>query len=206
VVSLGPSRKAVVRACSPKNKQPAAGGVEHVVRTLGETEHKLNRTDDSQGVPLPLARAECSAARFSQMFSPVNKFFEIIGDLALTLFDGGPLSHQQRAAEQALKQASAEYRSVVLAAFQNVADTLHAIHSDAAHLKAVVETEQAARVTLELARAQQELGEVDTLTLLQAEEAYQQATLTLIEAQAARLGSTATLFQALGGGWWNRIE
>ncbi len=144
-----------------------------------------------------------SATRFSQMFQPVNRFFELIGDLALTLFDGGTLSHQQRAAEQALKQATAEYRSVVLAAFQDVADTLYAIHSDAASLKAAVEAEQAARVTLNIARAQQALGEVDMLVLLKAEEDYQQAIITLIQAQAARFGSTAALFQALGGGWWN---
>jgi hypothetical protein len=28
----------------------------------------------------------------------------------------------------------------------------------------------------------------------------------VVQAQAARLADTAALFQALGGGWWNRIE
>ena len=147
-----------------------------------------------------------SAARFGQMFQPVNRFFELIADLALTLFDGGTLSHQQRAAEQVFKQAAAEYRGVVLAAFQDVADTLHTIHSDAASLKAAVEAEHAARVTLNIARAQQELGEIGYLERLSAEGAYQEAIIGLIQAQTERFGSTAALFQALGGGWWNRAE
>jgi hypothetical protein len=28
----------------------------------------------------------------------------------------------------------------------------------------------------------------------------------LVQAQANRLSDTAALFQALGGGWWNRID
>jgi hypothetical protein len=27
-----------------------------------------------------------------------------------------------------------------------------------------------------------------------------------VQARAARLADTAALFQALGGGWWNRVE
>ncbi|MDR0251249.1 MAG: efflux transporter outer membrane subunit [Burkholderiales bacterium] len=147
-----------------------------------------------------------NATHFSQMLQPANLLFELIGNLALTLFDGGTLSYQQRAAEQAFRQAAAEYRGVVLAAFQDVADTLHAIHSNAASLKAATEAEHAAKVALELVRAQQELGEIGYLELLSAESAYQEAITDLIQAQAERFGSTAALFQALGGGWWNRDE
>jgi outer membrane protein TolC len=30
--------------------------------------------------------------------------------------------------------------------------------------------------------------------------------ITLIQAQANRYADTAALFQALGGGWWNRMD
>ncbi len=30
--------------------------------------------------------------------------------------------------------------------------------------------------------------------------------LALIQGQASRLADTAALFQALGGGWWNRMD
>ena len=49
-----------------------------------------------------------------------------------------------------------------------------------------------------------EVGYVNTLILLAAETAYDQALLSRVQAQAARYGDTVALFQALGGGWWNR--
>jgi outer membrane protein TolC len=51
-----------------------------------------------------------------------------------------------------------------------------------------------------------EVGYVNYLSLLSAENAYSQALLTRVQAQATRFGDTVALFQALGGGWWNRKE
>lgn len=145
-----------------------------------------------------------NATQFGQMFQGAGTFWDIIGGASATLFDGGTLRHRQRAAEQAFNQAAAQYRSTVLTAFQNVADTLHAIYSDADALRAAVTAEEAAKVTLDLTQKQLQSGYVSYLALLGAEQAYQQASLTLIQSQATRLGDTAALFQALGGGWWNR--
>ena len=44
------------------------------------------------------------------------------------------------------------------------------------------------------------------MNLLNAQRTYQQARLNLVQAQAARLADTAALYQALGGGWWNRVD
>jgi outer membrane protein TolC len=92
----------------------------------------------------------------------------------------------------------------VIAAYQNVADTLHASLSDAEALAADVDAERSAKVTYELTQRQMEVGYVNYLALLSAETAYQQALLTRVQAQATRYGDTVALFQALGGGWWNR--
>lgn len=147
-----------------------------------------------------------NASVFNQMFRDSGKFFSIAGNVAQTLFDSGTLLHQQRGAEQALRQAAAQYRSTVLTAFQNVADTLHALHADARNLAAAAEAERAARISLDLTRKQQEWGQINYLAVLSAEQAYQQATIALVQARAARFGDTAALFQALGGGWWNRNQ
>jgi NodT family efflux transporter outer membrane factor (OMF) lipoprotein len=144
------------------------------------------------------------ATQFAQMFSAAGTFWDVIGSASQTLFDGGTLRHRQRAAEQGFKQAAAQYRYTVLTAFQNVADTLHALYSDADALKAAVAAEEAAKVTLNLTEKQLQAGYVNYLALLSAQQAYQQAAITLIQAQASRFGDTAALFQALGGGWWNR--
>ena len=49
-------------------------------------------------------------------------------------------------------------------------------------------------------------GYASYLSLLSAEQAYQQARISLVQAQADRYADTAALFQALGGGWWHRPE
>jgi outer membrane protein TolC len=98
------------------------------------------------------------------------------------------------------------YRSTVIAALQNVADTLHALRYDADALKAAYTAERAAFKSLEIARMQLRLGAIGYLGLLTTENTYDTALLALVQAQAARYADTAALFQALGGGWWNRTD
>jgi NodT family efflux transporter outer membrane factor (OMF) lipoprotein len=147
-----------------------------------------------------------TATLINQLIFPGAGFWTLTGNVVQTLFDAGTLLHKQRAADEALIQAAAQYRSTVITAFQNVADTLHALVSDADSLKAAVAAEHAAKVTLDLTQNQQRVGYVNYLTLLTAEMAYQTALINLVQAQATRFGDTAALFQALGGGWWNRQE
>jgi outer membrane protein TolC len=94
----------------------------------------------------------------------------------------------------------------VLAGYQNVADTLHAIYSDADGLLAAEQYERAARVELDIAQRQFDSGLVYELFFLQAQMAYQQAVINRTQAQALRFGDSAALFMALGGGWWNRPD
>jgi NodT family efflux transporter outer membrane factor (OMF) lipoprotein len=140
-----------------------------------------------------------SATQFSQMFADSNKFWAVTGNVTQTIFDFGTLRHRQRAAEAVLDQATAQYRSVVLTAFQNVADSLYALKSDADALAASVTAEAAARKTLDLTRRQLDAGAVNVLALLSAQQAYQQARISRVQAQAARFTDTAALYQALGG-------
>ena len=143
------------------------------------------------------------ANKITQMFWGSGTFWSVIGGASEPLFDAGTLKHRQRAAEQALAQAAAQYRGTVLTAFQNVADTLHALYSDADALKSAVAVENAAKVTLGVSQQQYQVGYANYLSVLTAQDAYQQAVIARVQAQAARLGDTAALFQALGGGWWN---
>ena len=145
-----------------------------------------------------------TATQFSQMFEHGGSFWTLIGDVSQPLFQGGTLLHTKRAADQALRQAAAQYQSTVLQAYQNVADTLHAIVTDADALRAAAAAERAAKALLDSTHQRASAGYTDYLTDLAAAMAYQQAVLSLVQAQAARFGDTAALYQALGGGWWNR--
>lgn len=152
------------------------------------------------------ADAGSMALAFSQIFAPGTGFWDLTASVTQPIFDAGTLRHRERAAQAAYTQASEQYRSVVLTAFHNVADTLNALQQDAEGMKAAAAAEEAAGVTLAEARSQFQAGYANYLTLLNAEQTYQQAKLNLMQAQANRYADTAALFQALGGGWWNRTD
>jgi NodT family efflux transporter outer membrane factor (OMF) lipoprotein len=145
-----------------------------------------------------------TATAFAQMFANDNPFWLVAGSVSQTLFAGGTLLHRKRAAEAAFEQAGAQYKSTVLTAFQNVADALYALQTDADALNAAVEAERATRKTLDLVTKQLQIGHVNYLALLNAQLTYQQALISLAQARGNRFADTAALFQALGGGWWNR--
>ncbi len=146
------------------------------------------------------------ASAFSEMFQAGNVFWSVGANVAQTLFAGGTLVHRKRAAEAAFDQAAAQYRSTVIAAFQNVADTLRALQYDAEAVRAQLAAERAAAQSLDLAKKAVSLGASSYLALLVAQQTYQQALINLTQARANRYADTVALFQALGGGWWNSAE
>jgi NodT family efflux transporter outer membrane factor (OMF) lipoprotein len=122
------------------------------------------------------------------------------------LFHGGELRYKRKAAVADLEKADANYRQAVLAALQQVADTLRALEADARTLRAQVEAERAASDALGIARKQLQVGGISYITVLNAERLYLQARQSRVQAQVARYADSAALFQALGGGWWNRKD
>lgn len=150
------------------------------------------------------ANAGAISTQLGQLFGAGGGFWALGGGVTAPIFDGGTLLHRKRAAEAGLDQASFLYRGTVLRAFQDVADTLVAVESDASALQRAEVAEKAAARSLSLAREQQSLGQTSRLALLGAEAAYVQTRMASIAMRANRLSDSAALFQALGGGWWNR--
>jgi NodT family efflux transporter outer membrane factor (OMF) lipoprotein len=149
------------------------------------------------------ADAGSMALTAGTIFAGGSGFWDIGAGVTQPIFEGGTLLHQERAARDAYMQAAAQYRSTVITAFQNVADTLNALQHDADTLQSTANAANAAKVSFDLTRRQLEVGNAGYLDILNAEQTYQQATIALIQAQANRYSDTAALFQALGGGWWN---
>lgn len=146
------------------------------------------------------------ATTIGSLFASGTGIWSIAAGVTQPLFRGGTLLHEKRAAEAAFDVAAAQYRGTVLSAFQNVADTLRALQSDADALQASNTAERSAAESLSLAREQYRFGAVSYLTLLTAETTYEQTRIALVQAQAARYADTAALLQALGGGWWHRAD
>jgi NodT family efflux transporter outer membrane factor (OMF) lipoprotein len=152
------------------------------------------------------ADAGSMAVVLGRLFSGSNGFWDVTAGVTQPIFDGGTLMHRERAARAAYTEADEQYRSTVLTAFQNVADTLNALQQDADALKAAAAAKDAASLTLTLTKKQLDAGYANYLALLSAEQTYQQALINLVQAQSNRYADTAALFQALGGGWWNRAD
>jgi NodT family efflux transporter outer membrane factor (OMF) lipoprotein len=114
------------------------------------------------------------------------------------LFHGGELRYKRRAAMADLQ--------TVLAAMEEVANTLRALEADARALQAQVQAEKAASDAFEISRKQFRVGGVSYVTVLNAQRLFLEARQSRVQAQAARYSDSAALFQALGGGWWNRQD
>jgi NodT family efflux transporter outer membrane factor (OMF) lipoprotein len=140
------------------------------------------------------------------LINPDNLFWSIAGNATQTLFDGGTLVHQLQGSKDTYNAAAWSYRATVIGAVQNVTDSLRAVQNDADALKAARDFERAAKISLDLAQQQMQTGYANILILLTAQQTYLQAETQVVQARAARLSDTAALFQALGGGWWNRVE
>ena len=146
------------------------------------------------------------ATRLADLFVPGSLIWSVGGNLLQPVTSLGSLLHKRRAALAAYEQSAAQYKTTVLQAFQNVADTLSALELDATALNTQDAALQAALDSLELTRQQYQMGAVSYLSLLIAEQNYQKAQMGQIIAQANRYTDTVTLFQALGGGWWKRPD
>ena len=146
------------------------------------------------------------AADTHQLFSPTNGMWSLVNQAVQPIFDAGQLLHKQRAQRAAMLAAAAQWRGIVVGAFQNVADVLAALQNDATLLLDATDAQTAAARGLSLASLQYKLGGVSYLSVLNAEQIYQNTVITLIRARASRYADTAALYQALGGGWWNRND
>lgn len=148
------------------------------------------------------AGAGTSGLQLENLFLPGTLAWSAGAGLLQPLFHGGELTAKRRAAIAAYDQALAQYRETVLKAFQDLADVLQALETDARTLRARAEAEAIARESLVLTEKQFQFGATSYLTLLNAQRQHQLALVTLVQAQSMRFADTAALFQALGQGWW----
>jgi NodT family efflux transporter outer membrane factor (OMF) lipoprotein len=143
---------------------------------------------------------------FSEFLTFGSGGYSIAAGLTQPIFRGGTLRAQQRAAVAAYDQAAALYRSTVLSAFADVADTLSALQRDAETLQVQLYAEQTAEQSLDITTERFQAGAIAYLALLDAQRVFQQARILRVVAQANRYADTVALFTALGGGWWNRMD
>jgi NodT family efflux transporter outer membrane factor (OMF) lipoprotein len=130
--------------------------------------------------------------------SGAGAIWSIGASLSQPIFHGGALFAQRRAAVASYDAATSQYKQTVLAAFQNVADTLAALEHDAQSLDAANVAAHAAQRSFDETSARYRLGAVPVAASRSSEQQYRNARLDEIRYTGARLNDTAALFQAMG--------
>ena len=139
----------------------------------------------------------------ASLFPSNGRAWSVGASATAPLFEGGTLWFKRKAAINQFDQAMALYRQTVLGAFEQVADTLHALDHDAATLVAQDRALAAAAEALHLVQINYDAGTDTYLDVLLADTQFHQAKIADLQAIAVRYQDTVALFAALGGGWWN---
>jgi NodT family efflux transporter outer membrane factor (OMF) lipoprotein len=134
-----------------------------------------------------------------------SSFWAIGPNAVLSVFDGGLRRAQVAQARAEFDASAANYRGVVVSAFQQVEDslaTLNHYHDAAVDEKAAVD---AAQHTLDLSMALYVKGATDYLTVVTSQTASLQAQLEALNLDTLQLRASVDLIRALGGGWEDSV-
>jgi NodT family efflux transporter outer membrane factor (OMF) lipoprotein len=137
----------------------------------------------------------------SNWLSAPSAFWAIGPNALLSVFDGGLRRAQVAQARAAFDVSAANYRGIVVGAFQQVEDslaTLNHFHDAAVDEKAAVD---AAQRTLDLSLALYKQGAADYLTVVTSQTALLQTQLEALTLDTLQLTASVNLILALGGGW-----
>jgi NodT family efflux transporter outer membrane factor (OMF) lipoprotein len=138
---------------------------------------------------------------FSSWLTAPSSFWAIGPNAVLSLLDGGLRRAQVAQARAEFDASAANYRGVVVTAFQQVEDSLaslnHYYDADREEKAAV----QAAQRTLDLSMALYKQGAADYLIVVTSQTALLQAQLQALTLDTLQLRASVDLVRALGGGW-----
>ena len=130
----------------------------------------------------------------------------LLAGVSLPLFDGGRVQAQVRLQEGAQAEAAAAWRATVLAALQDVEDTLLSLQGNRAQLASLQQAAEAARVAAALAEQRYASGLVDFQNVLQTQRTRLLADDAVATALTALNILHVRLYKALGGGWSEGAE
>jgi NodT family efflux transporter outer membrane factor (OMF) lipoprotein len=137
----------------------------------------------------------------SNWLSAPSSFWAIGPNALLSVFDGGLRKAQVAQARAEFDASAANYRGIVVSAFQQVEDslaTLNHYHDASVEEKAAVD---AAQRTLDFSMALYKQGATDYLTVVTSQTALLQTQLEALTLDTLQLSASVNLILALGGGW-----
>lgn len=135
------------------------------------------------------------------LFDWPSRLWAIGPSLNLPLFTGGRNRAQLASAHAAYDEAVANYRQIVLVAFEEVEDQLAAQRLLTQELNAESAAFTAASRTLDIANNRYKAGLVTYLEVATAQSAALANERTVVQLHGERLVAEVALIKALGGGW-----
>lgn len=132
------------------------------------------------------------------MLSGAGGLWAIGAGLSQPIFHGGALFAQRRASIDTYDAAVLHYKSTVLSAFQDVADSLAALDNDAQSLASSERAAQAARAAFDETASRARLGSLPSTAQHASEQRFLTAQLGAVRAGSQRMTDTVALFQAMG--------
>jgi NodT family efflux transporter outer membrane factor (OMF) lipoprotein len=147
------------------------------------------------------AQAGFESSRYSNWLSAPSSIWAIGPNALFSVFDGGLRRAQVAQARAEFDASAANYRGIVVGAFQQVEDslaTLNHYHDASVEEKAAVD---AAQRTLDFSMALYVKGATDYLTVVTSQTAVLQTQLEALTLDTLQLRASVDLIRALGGGW-----
>ena len=132
------------------------------------------------------------------LLSGAGGLWAIGASLSQPIFHGGALFAQRRASIDAYDAAVLHYKSTVLSAFQDVANSLAALDNDAQTLASTDDAADAARTAFDDTASRHHLGALPSAATHASESRYLNAQIAATRATGQRMGDTAALFQSMG--------
>ena len=147
------------------------------------------------------ASAGLQSSSFVNWITWPARFWSLGPQLGLTLFDAGKRTAQVAQAEAGYDATVANYREIVLTAFQQVEDNLAALRVLADEAVELERAVKSAERSVTVSTAQYKAGTVSYLQVITTQTIALQDQRSAVQVQTRRMTASVLLIQALGGGW-----
>ncbi|WP_429574336.1 efflux transporter outer membrane subunit [Paraburkholderia sp. UCT70] len=132
------------------------------------------------------------------VLSGAGGLWAIGASLSQPIFHGGALFAHRKASIDAYDAAVLNYKSTVLSAFQNVADSLAALDNDAQTLASTEAAAQAAQAGFDDTASRCRMGSLPSTAEHASEQRFLSAQIGAVRAASQRMNDTVALFQSMG--------
>jgi NodT family efflux transporter outer membrane factor (OMF) lipoprotein len=171
--------------------------------------HRVEAANASVGIAraayFPQLRIDATygyqSTEFANLITAPNVFWAVGPTLLLELFDGGRRKAEVARSEAVLDEAGANYRSVVLGAFQEVEDSLALLENFRQAAEAEAATVAATQRSVNLSTDRYRAGAASYLEVVVSQASMLQSRREAQDLATRQLRASVQLIRALGGGW-----